>query len=35
MEWTLQNDNALSYVLTGQVRAQAWIWRLFRSNGVV
>jgi Trk K+ transport system NAD-binding subunit len=34
MEWTLQNDNALSYVLTGQVRAQAWIWRLFRRNGL-
>jgi len=34
MEWTLQNDNALSYVLTGQVCAQGWVWRLFRKNGL-
>jgi len=34
MDWTLQNDNALSYVLTGQVRAQGWVWRLFRRNGL-
>ncbi|MCP3870488.1 MAG: potassium transporter TrkA [Gammaproteobacteria bacterium] len=32
MEWTLQNDNALCYVLTGQVRAQGWVWRLFRRD---
>ena len=34
MEWTLQNDNALSYVLTGQVCAQGWVWRLFRKNAL-
>jgi len=34
MEWTLQNDNALSYVLTGQVCVQGWVWRLFRKNGL-
>jgi hypothetical protein len=29
MEWTLQNEHALSYILTGQARPQGWIWRLF------
>jgi len=27
MEWTLQNQNALTYILTGESRPQGWIWR--------
>ncbi|HEB97071.1 MAG TPA: potassium transporter TrkA [Sedimenticola thiotaurini] len=27
MSWTLQNEHALNYVLTGEARAQGWIWR--------
>ena len=34
MEWTLQNEHALNYILTGQSRPQGWIWRFFdRSEG--
>ena len=32
MEWTLQNDHALSYVLTGQARPQGWIWRVMQRR---
>ncbi len=27
MEWTLQNANALNYILTGGSRSQGWVWR--------
>ena len=27
MAWTLQNKHALNYVLTGEARAQGWLWR--------
>ena len=30
MEWTLQNEHALSYVLTGEARPQGLLWRLFQ-----
>jgi voltage-gated potassium channel len=33
MEWTLQNENALSYVLTGEARPAGWIWRRFSKRG--
>ncbi len=29
MEWTFQNEHALSYVLTGESRPQGLVWRLF------
>ena len=32
MEWTLQNEHALSYILTGQARPQGWVWRLFQRS---
>jgi Trk K+ transport system NAD-binding subunit len=32
MEWTLQNEHALSYVLTGQARPQGWIWKLLHRR---
>ncbi len=32
MEWTLQNEHALAYVLTGQARLQGWIWKMLRRN---
>ncbi len=34
MEWTLQNEHALSYILTGESRPQGWIWRWLRRNEV-
>ncbi len=33
MEWTLQNENALSYVITGEARPEGWIWRQFSKRG--
>jgi Trk K+ transport system NAD-binding subunit len=33
MEWTLQNENALSYILTGEARPEGWIWRQFSKKG--
>ncbi len=33
MDWTLQNENALSYILTGEARPQGWIWRHFFNKG--
>ena len=37
MSWTLQNEHALNYVLTGEARPQGWIWRRLqrsaRENG--
>ncbi len=32
MEWTLQNEHALSYVLTGKARPQGFVWRLFNKE---
>jgi Trk K+ transport system NAD-binding subunit len=32
MEWTLQNENALSYILTGEAGPQGWIWRRLRKR---
>jgi len=32
MEWTLQNENALSYILTGEARPESWIWRRLKKN---
>ncbi|MES9899715.1 MAG: NAD-binding protein [Sedimenticola sp.] len=29
--WALQNEHALGYILTGEVKAQGWVWRLFRN----
>ncbi|MCU7916776.1 MAG: NAD-binding protein [Candidatus Thiodiazotropha sp. (ex Epidulcina cf. delphinae)] len=34
MEWTLQNENALSYILTGEARPEGWIWRRLRKREV-
>lgn len=34
MYWTLQNEHALSYILTGQARPQGWIWRWMRRKEV-
>lgn len=34
MEWTLQNEHALSYILTGESRPQGWIWRWLRRKEV-
>ncbi|MET0049457.1 MAG: NAD-binding protein [Candidatus Thiodiazotropha sp.] len=34
MEWTLQNENALSYILTGETGPQGWIWRRLRKREV-
>jgi Trk K+ transport system NAD-binding subunit len=33
MEWTLQNENALSYILTGEARPEGWIWRQLSKKG--
>ena len=33
MAWTLQNENALSYILTGEARPEGWIWRRFKNKG--
>ena len=32
MYWTMQNDHALSYILTGETRPQGWIWRWLRKK---
>ena len=34
MEWTLQNQHALTYILTGESRPQGWIWRWLRRKEV-
>jgi hypothetical protein len=34
MEWTLQNEHALTYILTGESRPQGWIWRWLRRKEV-
>jgi hypothetical protein len=34
MEWTLQNEHALNYILTGESRPQGWIWRWLRRKEV-
>ncbi len=34
MYWTLQNEHALSYILTGETRPQGWVWRWIRRNEV-
>ncbi|MES9956183.1 MAG: NAD-binding protein [Sedimenticola sp.] len=28
MEWTMLNENALSYILTGESKPQGWVWRM-------
>jgi len=33
MEWGLQNDHALKYILTGEVKSTGWIWRRLRRSG--
>lgn len=33
MVWTLQNENALSYILTGEARPEGWIWRRLKNKG--
>ncbi len=35
MEWTLQNEHALSYVLTGEARPQGFLWRLFQRKAAI
>ena len=32
MEWGLQNEHALSYILTGQTHPQGWVWKLFQQT---
>jgi Trk K+ transport system NAD-binding subunit len=32
MEWTLLNEHALTYILTGESRPQGWIWRWLRRQ---
>jgi Trk K+ transport system NAD-binding subunit len=32
MEWTLQNENALNYILTGESSPQGWIWRQLKKE---
>ncbi|MES9830890.1 MAG: NAD-binding protein [Candidatus Thiodiazotropha sp. LLP2] len=32
MEWTLQNENALNYILTGETSPQGWVWRQLRKE---
>ena len=32
MEWTLQNENALDYILTRETRPQGLIWRMFQGK---
>ncbi|MEL0586451.1 MAG: NAD-binding protein [Candidatus Thiodiazotropha sp. (ex. Lucinoma kazani)] len=34
MDWTLQNENALNYILTGEARQEGWIWRRLRKREV-
>ncbi|MCP3662826.1 MAG: potassium transporter TrkA [Gammaproteobacteria bacterium] len=31
MEWALQNEHALSYILTGKTGPQGWLWQKLRS----
>ena len=33
MDWTLQNENALNYILTGEARPEGWIWRRLSKKG--
>jgi voltage-gated potassium channel len=33
LAWTLQNENALSYILTGEARPEGWIWRRLKNKG--
>lgn len=33
MSWTLQNEHALNYVLTGESRPQGWVWRMLQRQG--
>ncbi len=35
MLWTLQNENALNYVLTGETRPEGWVWRRLRKREVI
>lgn len=32
MRWTLRNENALRYVLTGRVPYEGWVWRMIRRR---
>jgi uncharacterized protein with PhoU and TrkA domain len=32
MHWTLQNENALNYILTGESRPEGWVWRRLRKE---
>jgi voltage-gated potassium channel len=32
MEWILQNEHALNYVLTGEARPQGWVWKMFHRE---
>ncbi|MEN8128708.1 MAG: NAD-binding protein [Pseudomonadota bacterium] len=32
MDWTLQNEHALSYVLTGEAPPQGWVWKFFKGS---
>ncbi len=31
MEWTLQNYNAMRYIVSGETRPEGWIWKLLRK----
>ncbi|OOZ37276.1 potassium channel family protein [Solemya velesiana gill symbiont] len=33
MEWALKNENALSYILTGETKPQGWVWGFFHRMG--
>jgi hypothetical protein len=35
MHWTLQNENALNYILTGETRPEGWVWRRLRKREVI
>ena len=32
MSWTLQNEHALSYILTGEARPQGWVWQALKRK---
>lgn len=32
MEWTLQNEAALDYVITGNAQSRSWFWKLITKN---
>lgn len=34
MDGTLQNENALNYILTGEARPEGWIWHRLRKREV-